>query len=121
MLSQAKNPTTPWGAMQRIFALTMFVVFSMMSHHAAYAAQFDSQALAAQADDGAAHHCAGEGCPSHHDGQASCCALGHCGVPLPAPDCASTPLALGSAYPRHSFEIALRWANPRVDRPPKSS
>lgn len=124
MLSPAKNPTTPWGAIRRFVVLTMFVVFSMISHNAGHAAQLNSHALAThdgQAEVLAAQHCPGERCPAHHDGQVSCCALGHCGVPLPAPPCTYTPLALVSTYPHYPFEIALRWANPRVDRPPKAS
>lgn len=119
MLSPAKNATTPWGAIRRFVTLTMFVVFSMISHHAGFAARFSSHPLAAHGDMLAAHHCPGEDCMGQHDGQVSCCALGYCGVPLPAPPCASAPLALSSAYPRHLFDLALRWANPRVDRPPK--
>lgn len=121
MLSQAKNPTTPWEAIRRFVVLTMFVVFSMVSHHPGYAAQLDSRAHAAHADMVAAHHCRGEPCPGHHDGQDSCCAMGNCGVALPAPDCAFAPLALVSAYSHHPFEIAIRWVNPRLDRPPKSA
>lgn len=120
MLSQAKSPTNIWVAI-RIVALTMFVVFSMLSHHAGYAAQLDTPAPTAHTDAFPPDHCPGEGCPSHHDGQASCCALGYCGAPLPAPDCAATLLALVSAYPHHLFEIALRWNNRGVDRPPKST
>jgi len=119
MLSPEKNATTPWGTIRRFVALTMFVAFSMISHHAGHAAQLDAEAHAAHANVVAAHHCPGEDCHGHHDGQISCCGLGHCGVPMPAPPWASTRLSPASAYSHHPFEIALRWGSARVDRPPK--
>lgn len=121
MLSPAKNATTPWRAIRRFVALTLFVVFSMISHQSIHAAQLESQAHAAHVDVLAADHCHGEPCLGYHDGQISCCGLGHCGVPLPAPPCAPTRVSPLSAYPHHPFEIALRWGNAGVDRPPKST
>jgi hypothetical protein len=82
MPSPAKRPTTSWGAIRQFVALTMFVVFSMDSDHAGYAAQFDSQAHATLAAVLVAHHCPDERCAAHQDGQVGCCALGHCGVPI---------------------------------------
>ena len=120
MQRHTKSPTTAWEAI-RIVALTIFVVLGIVSHHAGYAAQSDSHVHTAHTEVDAVAHCLDEPCSSHDDGPVGCCASGPCGAPLPAPECASAPVAQASAYSRNPFEIAPRWNNRGVERPPKAA